>query len=88
MGDAVKSTRPISNFFNGSTVDLNMILFLDLLSDTEYNQSFNELGEQADEKYEKLPPGFTKQYLSWLPTGYTLKVYFCYLLLLLCWLVF
>jgi len=46
----------------------------DLLSDTEYNQSFNELGEKADEKYEKLPPGFTKQYLSWLPTGYTLKV--------------
>jgi len=46
----------------------------ELLSNNQYSQAFEESGLKADVRYDKLPEGFTKQYLAWLPTGYTQQV--------------
>lgn len=46
----------------------------ELLSNNQYSQAFEEEGMKADVKYDQLPAGFTKQYLAWLPMGYTQQV--------------
>ena len=49
-------------------------LYLELLGNSDYRQSFEEEGEKADSKYDQLAPNFTKQHLTWIPVGYTLQV--------------
>ncbi|XP_023334875.1 uncharacterized protein LOC111706274 [Eurytemora carolleeae] len=45
-----------------------------LLEKGEYREKYLEESIQADKKYPKLPPSFSKEFLTWVPVGYTLQV--------------
>jgi len=47
-----------------------------LLEKGEYREKYLEESIQADKKYPKLPPSFSKEFLTWVPVGYTLQVSF------------
>jgi len=45
-----------------------------LLEKGAYREIFEQEGKNADLKYSRLPSSFTKEYLCWVPIGYTLQV--------------
>lgn len=45
-----------------------------LLNGSGYAERYAEEARLADRKYNKLPPGFSADILSWVPRGYTLQV--------------
>ena len=45
-----------------------------LLDRSGYAERYDEEARQADRKYNKLPPGFSANFLCWIPRGYNLQV--------------
>ena len=41
---------------------------------SSYRDTFVESGSACDKQYKYLPPGFTQQYLAWIPLGFTRQV--------------
>ena len=55
---------------------IKWLYYLGLLEKGEYREKYLEESIQADKKYPKLPPSFSKEFLTWVPVGYTLQVSF------------